>query len=197
MQVTSVSVYNQNNLSANQPNFGRVIKSRFFEVMPDGKKRQVQDVDLINGFCKRLTYHLSEPWKEKKKRLSSIPEFLKSVDSDYATMPLVRRILNLNRPKDHCFYLITGNDVASLNRTAFIENGKDKKSKIIQHHWKLVRDNSKRLFDDDKKELALNIYLQKRFDPKSKKEQMYLSGMELMREEKLQFPYRLPGEDLR
>ena len=98
VQVTSVSVYNQNNLSAKQPNFGRVIKSRFFEVMPDGKKRQVQDVDLINGFCKRLTYHLSEPWKEKKNRLPAISRFLKSVDSDYATMPLVRRILNLNRP---------------------------------------------------------------------------------------------------
>ena len=197
MQVNSVSVNNQNRISVSQPQFGRIIKSRFFEVMSDGSKKQIQDMDTIKTLCGRLTYHLSEPWKEKKNRLNKLPEFLRKVDSDYERMPIVRRIFNFNRAKDHCFYLITGQDAASLNWKAFVEKGADKKNKIINHHWRLVRDNSKRLYDSNKKELALNIYLKKCFNPKTKKEQMYLSDVELMREEKLQFPYRLPGEDIK
>ena len=197
MQIGGLNSFNNYSQQPRQQNFGRVIKSRFFEVMPDGKKRQIQDMDTIKTLCGRLTYHLSEPWKEKKNRLNYLPETLKQIDSDYEKLPIIRRVFNFNRPKDHCFYLITGSDAASINRSAFIESGVDKKSKIINQHWKQVRDNSKRLYDVAKKELALNIYLKKCINPKTKKEQMYLSGVELIREEKLQFPYRLPGEDLR
>lgn len=197
MQVNSVSVNNQNRISTNQPQFGRVIKSRFFELMPDGSKKQIQDINTIKTLCGRLTYHLSEPWKYKKNRAQILPDFLRKIDYDYSIMPTVRRIFNFNKPKDHCFYLITGNDAASLNRTAFIEKGADKKKKIIERHWQLVRDNQKRLYDKENKELSLNIYLKNCFNPKTKKDQMYLNGIELIREEKLQFPYRFPGEDLK
>jgi len=142
MQVNSVNSYSYNmSVNKQQPTFGRVIKSRFFEVMPDGSKKQIQDIDTLKQLCKRLTYHLSEPWKEKKNRIGFLSKFLKKVDSDYDKTPIVRRIFNFNRPKDHCFYLITGDDVNRLNWTAFVENGADKKNKIIEHHWKVVRDD--------------------------------------------------------
>ena len=68
MRVDSINSYNS------QPQFGHVIKTRFFEVLPDKSKTQIQDVDTIKTLCKRLTYHLGCPHRTRKDRIHGLGE---------------------------------------------------------------------------------------------------------------------------
>lgn len=78
-----------------QPAFGRVIKTRFFEVLPNNTAAQIQDQELIRSLCKRLTYHLGCVYRNRKDRVHDLPALLSKMDSDYAYEPSIRRILIL------------------------------------------------------------------------------------------------------
>ena len=173
-------------------NFGAVIKTRFFQKVSEDTWKQIQDVDDIEFLAKRMVYHISDPWKNKKNRCNVIGDSLRAADRDFRTMPCVRKILNLNRWYDHCLYFITGNDAASINWSAFtLKENKTKKKQIIERHWELVRDNSKRIYNDNKEEISWNIYFEKRQNSKTNKEEYYFCGTQFMKEKFLNFPYRL------
>lgn len=198
MRVDCVNTYNQIPVDKrNQQNFGHVIKTRFFEVLPDGAKTQIQDIDTIKSLCKRLTYHLSSLHSPRKGRLDKVPEFFAKVDNDYAKNPLIRRIFNFNKPYDHCFYLITGKDAAALENFARTTESHNRKSKIIENHWKLVRDSGKRMYDESFEELALNIFLARGKHPKTQNDCFFFRGFKLVQERLMHFPHRLRGENLK
>ncbi len=175
-----------------EPNFGRVIKARFFEVLPDKSKTQIQDVDVIKKLCRRLSYHLCEPWKEKKNRITGLVDFLRDVDSDYARMPIVRRVIDSSRPKDHHFYLITGDDAAVIEQAASTIKTPDKRSQLLERQWNFVRDLKRRIYNRKSDEIALNIYLVNKTNPKTKKEQFYFRGIDMTLEKFFHYPYRCP-----
>lgn len=180
-----------------QPAFGRVIKTRFFEVLPDNSAAQIQEHDLIKSLCKRLTYHLGCVYRNRKDRLHDLPAMLAKADKDYAYEPSIRRIFNFNRPYDNCFYLITGPDAVSLEHGARAATGSKKNANIIENHWKLVRDSSKRLCDENKEELALNVFLRKGKHPKTQEECFLFRTAKFIQERFMHFPYRLRGENLK
>lgn len=183
-----------------EPAFGHVIKTRFFEVLPDGSKAQVQDKDLLKELAKRLAFHLTLPERQKKGRLPQVAKFLGDFDGDYQGMPLVRRIFNFNRYYDNCFYLITGKDADTIDAFAQTYHGADKKSRIIDKHWEMVRDKKLRIKDEDSEELALNIYLSRgEVNPKTGKPQYFISqskGLNIVKERLMHFPYRARNENL-
>ncbi len=191
--IPPVSVLPEQN---SRQNFGHVIKTRFFEVLPDNSKAQIQDIGLIKKLCRRLSYHLCEPWKEKKNRITGLVDYLRTVDSDYARMPLVRRVINSNRQKDYCFYLITGDDAAVIEKFASTIKSPDKRSQLIERQWELVRDSKRRIYNRKSDEVALNIYLVNKTNPKSKKEQFYFRGIEMTLEKFFHYPYRVKGGNL-
>ncbi len=189
---------NQINQRNSKQNFGSVIKTRFFEKCADNTWAQIQDVDTIQFLAKRMIHHLSEPWKNKKNRCEALGDSLRAADGDFRVMPCVRRIFNFNRWYDHCLYFITGKDSAALNWSAFtIKEGKNKKSQIIERHWELVRDNSKRIYNNQKEEVAWNIYFEKLKNPKSGDFDYYYCGNQFMLEKYLHFPYRLRNGKLK
>ncbi|MCM1010298.1 MAG: hypothetical protein NC390_05430 [Fusobacterium sp.] len=190
MRVDSV---NRNNIP---PTFGHIIKTRFFEVLPDSSKVQIQDMDEVKTVCKRLCYHLSQPQKTKKNRLDVIPQFLSKYDNDYAATPLVRRMFNFNRAYDRCVYLFTGKDAVSIAEKARVDNHSAKKRQIIEHQWGLVRDSKRRLQDSNSEELALNIFLRPKVDEKTGEKVYFFKQMQLIQERLMHFPHRLRGANL-
>lgn len=180
----------------NQPSFGHVIKTRFFEVMPGGAKSQIQDVDTIKSLCKRLTYHLGCPHRNRKDRISVLGEVLTKADDDFACDASIRHIFNFNRPYDSCLYLITGQDAVSLNRFARETDSVNRKKDIMQNHWKLVRDGNRRLKDENSEELALNIFLRRGKHPKTQEDCFFFRAAEFIQERLMHFPYRLRGANL-
>lgn len=191
MRIDSVNTYNP------QPNFGHVIKTRFFEVLPDNSATQIQSPEMVKSLYKRLSYHLGNVCRQKKNRIHGLPEVLSKVDSDYAFEPSLRRIFNFNRPYDSCVYLITGKDALSLNSIARTLTGSKKNSEIIEQHWKLVRDNTKRLKDENSEELALNIFLKRGQHPKTGEECFLYRTAQFIQERLMHFPHRLRGENLK
>lgn len=194
MRVEGVNSITQ---SKSQPSFGHVIKTRFFEVLPDNSKAQIQEIPLIKSLTKRLTYHLSCLYRERKDRIDKLSEFLSKVDSDYAFEPMIRRIFNLNRPYDNCVYLITGQDAVSLNQFARTSTGLDKKSQLIKQHWQLIRNQERRLQDKDGQELALNIFLRAGKNSKTGENCYFLKDVVLVNERYMHFPYRARNENLK
>lgn len=173
-----------------QPQFGHVIKTRFFEVLPDKSKTQIQDVDTIKTLCKRLTYHLGCPYRNRNDRIHGLGEMLTRNDNDFAHDTSLRRIFNFNRPYDRCVYLITGQDAVSLNRFARETDSVNRKKQIMESHWKLVRDGERRLKDKNSNELALNVFL-RRGD-----KGFFFRAAEFVQERLMHFPYRLRGANL-
>lgn len=192
MRVESI----QSNQYKSQPNFGHVIKTRFFEVLPDTTKAQIQDTETVKFLTTRLKYHLSCLYRQKKGRIDSLSQFLSKADKDYAFEPELRRIYNFNRPYDSCVYLITGKDAVSLNNFARTSSVPNKKSELIEEHWKLVRNQQRRLQDKDGQELALNVFLRKGKNSETGKEGYFFRGLDLICEKFMHFPYRMRGANL-
>lgn len=190
MRVDSV---NRNNI---QPTFGHVIKTRFFEVLADGSKSQIQDIEIIKPLCKRLTYHLGCIHRMRSDRIDSLPQVLSKKDKDYAFDTSIRRLFNFNRPYDRCLYLITGQDAVSLNRFARTVSGHNKNSQIMEKHWELVRDGQRRLRDEKTNELALNVFLKRGKNQKTGEECFFFRAAEFIQERLMHFPHRLRGANL-
>lgn len=182
--------------ASNQPSFGHVIKTRFFEVLPDASKAQIQDAQTVKSLTTRLKYHLSCLHRQKNDRIGEVSQFLSKVDSDYAFEPTLRRIYNFNRPYDSCVYLITGKDAVSLDNFARTSSAPNKKSELIEQHWKLVRNQQRRLQDKDGQELALNVFLRKGKNSKTGEDGYFFKGLGLVFEKYMYFPYRMRGANL-
>lgn len=180
----------------NRPSFGHVIKTRFFEVRPDGAKAQIQDVDTIKSLCKRLTYHLGCPYMNRKGRIGALGEILTKADDDFARDTSIRRIFNFNRPYDRCLYLITGQDAVSLNRFARETDSVNRKKQIMQNHWNFVRDSQRRLKDENSEEMALNVFLRRGKNPETQEDCFFFRAAEFIQERLMHFPHRLRGANL-
>lgn len=187
-----------NQQPAQKQNFGRVIKTRFFKLMPDGTKSQIQDKDTLTFLCGRLCYHLRHPEGKNEKPFNWIPQALTKWDSDFKTLNNLRRIFNYNKSYDHCMYLITGRDAVDIENVArnFQGNGNDRKAMVIEKHWQKIRNNALRLQDDNQNELSLNIILRPFLNSKTQEENYSIKEMNLVQEKYMQFPYRRRGENL-